>query len=255
MNEHQFNHDSNLHLHDSASQQHLVSEIAAGHIHNHTSIEPIQQDHSSQSTYEQQNQVDYFQSSYDAVQNQEAYSLNHSASGLDGVQQNTFHEPGQDPSSFLEQNNSTWEQQYLDSTYQENHNLNKTHLETQNNHSGLEVANQASFNDLSANHFQTQNPAEVVSNTQDYNNNIWEQQYQQRSGHAPTANDLNKALDLEHQAQEEQKMYENDTRWAKNVPEYFGNAEQAYKAHQSAAVHKQEAEDLQAEADKIRNQT
>ena len=113
-----------------------------------------------------------------------------------------------------------------------------------------------------------QNYYENTLETQDYNNNFWEQQFQQhnssayndmsfneqRSGHAPTAEDLKKANDLEHQAQEEEKMYQYNTNWA-HMSEDNNLAHDAHISHESAAEHKQKAEDLQAEADKLRNQT
>ncbi len=255
MNEHQFDQNSYSQHHDYAFQQHLVPDSTLEHHAIDDTLTNQNEDLAQQTTFEQQNQVDYLQSGYDISHNQDANSFNDSASGLDTVQQPTFQEQGQDLSFLQEQGNSAWEQQYLDRTsFEESPNLGNGYSENYNTESGLGVFDQTAFNDMPTN-YQSQTSAESAFNTQSYNSNLWEQQFQQRSGHAHTADDLNKALDLEHQAQEEQKMYENDTRWATNISEYFGNSNQAHLDHQSAAEHKQKAEDLQAEADKIRNQT
>lgn len=255
MNEHQFDHNSYLHDNNDASLQHSVPDLTVEHHTIDDSSTNQHEDFTQQTAWEQQNQVDYLQSGYDSAYNQQAYSLNDSASGLDGVQQSTFQEQGQDISAFQEQNNSAWEHQYLEhSSFGESSSFNSGDLENYNANSGLEVFDRTALEDMSTN-YQSQTAAESAFSTQNYNGNLWEQQFQQRSGHVPTADDLNKALDLERQAHEEQKMYEYDTSWAKNVSGYFGNSEQAHKDHESAAEHKQKAEDLQAEADKIRNQT
>lgn len=84
--------------------------------------------------------------------------------------------------------------------------------------------------------------------TQDYDSNLWSQQYQeqsassyndvsfdqQRSGHEPTAEDLAKANELDAQAREEETHYQDDTRWAKN----HENHPDAHIYFESAAKHK-----------------
>ena len=102
-------------------------------------------------------------------------------------------------------------------------------------------------------------------NNQDHSQALWAHHFNQcvsshhsydgqRVGHTPTADDLSKALDLEHQAQQQEKEYKSSTEWAQFF-EQEHNPHNAHINHENAAEHKREAEELQAEADKLRNQT
>jgi hypothetical protein len=223
MNESQYNYNQDIHHKDYTSEQNLSPEITADY--NQDSLTSFTH---TEESWEQDNQTDYTQPNFNGTEEYNSFSANEME-----IQSNSY---GSDLSDL---NNSYYDNQHLSSNNYE-----------QNNY-GVE-----------------QNYYENTLDTQNYNNNLWEQQFQQhnspayadmsfqeqRSGHAPTADDLNKALDLEHQAQEEERMSQYDTNWAR-MSEDNNLPHEAHLSHGSAAEHKQKAEDLQAEANRLRDQT
>lgn len=75
-----------------------------------------------------------------------------------------------------------------------------------------------------------------------------------RSGHAPTSEDLKKANELDRQAEEQERQYQNNTDWGKYFEEAHNNHEASIN-YNKAAQNKEEAEELRAEATKLREQT
>ena len=138
-------------------------------------------------------------------------------------------------------------------------------MEVQSNSYGLDVSEtNIVYGDEQSSYSVEQNSFDNALDTQDYNNNLWEQQYQeqgtssygdvgfaeQRSGHDPTAEDLQKANELDRQAREEKTLYQNDTSWADQLES--GNHPDDHIYYERAAEHKKKSEDLGAQADKLR---
>jgi hypothetical protein len=207
MNEHQYDHGLDSHRQDYNAQQHSITDTAANHSQDHASTDLTQQEYLAQSAWEQQNQL-----GHDLSQNHELHNLGNPALDSSVLEQNTLHH-GQDYSSFQDQYNHTLEQEYLnqnqDSYLHDNYHSSYGQLETHSASSGSGIPNQTTYSDLynqGNNHSEVQNPAEMISNTQDYNSQLWEQQFQhhssfdggmnssqQRSGHEMiTINNLSK---------------------------------------------------------------
>lgn len=192
----------------------------------------------------------------------------------------------QDPLSNLTESEQPWEQ--LDqtddfhsdwNTTQEDFNYAYGESETNGNlyNSGLSESNIAyggsDHVSLSSVYEQStysgeQSSVDIASNSRDYDSSLWEQQFEaqsnssfplsnsstsineQRSGHEPTSEDLQKANELDRQARQEETHYQDDSSWAQTLENE--NHPNAHLYHERAADHKAKAEDLQAEADKLR---
>lgn len=108
------------------------------------------------------------------------------------------------------------------------------------------------------------NVYEDVSNTQDYNDNLWEQQYQeqsvmssgdvtsseQRSGHEPTAEDLAKSDSLRDDAHQQDLKYQSESDWTEFYDKH-DNDGMADLHNKWAGQHLQKQEELLKEANKL----
>lgn len=226
MSEHQVDYNSDFHNSDLAGEQQHLSLDLTGDYHQDTLTNSIDSEQSLEQPWEQPNQTEYTQSDFNPAG--DYYS-----SGYDEVE-------GQ--SDFSDSDSSA-----LNNTY---NTIQSDSLCYEQSTYSLE---QKSF--------------ENVLDTQDYDKNLWEQQYHnqgtsfysastsftpQRSGHEPTAQDLEKANELDAQAHEAEQHYEDETSWADHLKNE--NHPDAHVYYEKAAEYRKKQEDLEAQAAKLRGE-
>lgn len=261
MNENQYDHNSDFNLDDSISQQHQVSEIAAGYDQNYISIEPPQPDYNTQPNWESNNQLDNGFS--------DNSNLSLSQSNLsDDLTTNSFEHESisytPDTAFFQEQNSYLPEQHsFQDLNHQEMYDATTNVEEIYSPFSSSEIMNGGgtTFDDINSpiDHYEVSNSTEASSYNDTFNNHAVEQPFghqtsslnpdinynQQRNGREPTAEELNQANKLVHQAELAHQVYENAVAWGK----HYGNQ----SSFDKAAEYKQKEEELRAKADQLRN--
>lgn len=249
MNEYQNDYNSDFNLDDSISQHYQVSETSADYDQNPISIEPPQPNYDTQPSWESNSQLDNGFGD-DSSLNQSSFS--------DNLTSNSF-EPDSisyapDITSFPEQNSQVLEQHFVqDLNHQEMYDITKFD-DVYGSVSNLELLDGGgtTFDNLPSSQ-------ETLSSSNTFKNQLVEQSFehqtnlfnsdlshsQQRTGREPTADELDRANKLVHQAESAHQDYENAMATGK-----FYDQQSSYD---KAAEYKQKEEELRARADRLRN--